>query len=172
MMTWTIRPARIEDYDQVCAMFRALDDYHVSISPDQYCHFEGPARSLDRYTHLLSRSESFFFVVEHGAQLLGFVNGHLDTTPPFPMFKPQHFVTIVNLFVEDNHRGSGMGTALMSYVADWGRSHGVSAMRLDVIADNQLALKYYERLGFKTMRSTLQVDMDTWQHKTSTQRST
>jgi GNAT superfamily N-acetyltransferase len=50
--------------------------------------------------------------------------------------------------VAAGHRRSGVASALMRALQDWGRGHGASRCYLQVDADNCAALAFYQRLGF------------------------
>ena len=155
----TIRTAQKEHYQEVCALFRALDDYHVNLAPNLYQSFDGPPRSQAHYTRLITNPDAYFFVAEVRDGLVGFINGALDATPPYPMFKPKRFVGVTNLFVQGSQRDIGIGLSLLQRARQWGLEQGVTAMRLDVISDNATAMRFYERLGFCQVRSTLEVEL-------------
>ena len=57
-------------------------------------------------------------------------------------------VGLIALWVADEARGHGIGTALVEEVARWGRDSGAQRLRLDVKTDNEVAIGLYERLGF------------------------
>ncbi len=154
-----IRAAQEKHYQQVCALFRALDEYHVHLAPNLYQPVDGPPRTQAHYTRLITNPDGYFFVAETEDGLVGFINGAVDGTPPYPMFKPKRFVGVTNLFVQASQRGSGIGLALLQQAREWGLSQGVTAMRLDVIADNETAMRFYEGLGFSQVRSTLEVEL-------------
>jgi GNAT superfamily N-acetyltransferase len=48
------------------------------------------------------------------------------------------------------HRRSGVASALMRALADWGRGQGAGQCYLQVDADNSGALAFYQRLGFSS----------------------
>ncbi|SMX42753.1 GNAT family N-acetyltransferase [Octadecabacter ascidiaceicola] len=52
------------------------------------------------------------------------------------------------IFVRDNARGLGVGTALLDAITDEARARGFKEVRLDVIDTNPRARALYERRGF------------------------
>jgi putative acetyltransferase len=46
------------------------------------------------------------------------------------------------------HRGRGLGRQLLSACLDRARSNGITRVELEVRADNERAIKLYERMGF------------------------
>lgn len=52
------------------------------------------------------------------------------------------------IFVRDDSRGQGVGTALLDAICDEARRRGYDEVRLDVIGENIRARALYERMGF------------------------
>lgn len=55
------------------------------------------------------------------------------------------------------HRGSGVGRALMEGVIAEGRARGLGRIWLEVLVQNEPAIRLYEKLGFETVR-----DLEVW----------
>ena len=53
------------------------------------------------------------------------------------------------LAVEPQHRRSGVGTAMVAWLEKSCRTAGIQSIRLEVRADNKLALAFYSRLGYR-----------------------
>jgi GNAT superfamily N-acetyltransferase len=51
------------------------------------------------------------------------------------------------LFVSQDRRGQGVGTALMSAVLDYARARGCGRLRWDVLPGNEAAKRFYRRFG-------------------------
>lgn len=56
---------------------------------------------------------------------------------------------IEGIVVDEKHRASSVGTTLMRACVKWADSQGAQQIRLEVMAFNQTAQKFYEKLGFK-----------------------
>lgn len=56
---------------------------------------------------------------------------------------------VLNLAVEPEHRGQGLGRMLMAHARAYAEARGVRRLRLFVAADNQPAYRLYEELGFQ-----------------------
>ena len=61
--------------------------------------------------------------------------------------------SIQNIGVLPEHRGRGLGTALILAAAMGLTQLGVSLLSLEVTAENQGAVRLYRRLGFRTIRT-------------------
>ncbi len=53
------------------------------------------------------------------------------------------------LQVQPDHRRGGLGRALMNALLEWGAEQGARTAYLQVLADNEPAMRLYERLGFR-----------------------
>jgi GNAT superfamily N-acetyltransferase len=55
---------------------------------------------------------------------------------------------VYSMWVNDDHRGRGVGAALVRAVLDWARGQGAVVVRLHVTDGNDVAERLYERHGF------------------------
>lgn len=61
---------------------------------------------------------------------------------------------LVSMWVAPTHRGRGVGQLLVNKVSDWSRSQRAKTLQLMVTSNNDVAIRFYERLGFtKTGRT-------------------
>jgi len=60
---------------------------------------------------------------------------------------------IQNLGITPAHRGRGLGTALLMRALDGFRRAGLDRVHLEVTAENIGAIRLYERLGFRTVKT-------------------
>lgn len=51
--------------------------------------------------------------------------------------------------VEASTRGTGLGTALLTWAHDWGREHGATLAQLTTDASRTEAQRFYDRLGYR-----------------------
>ena len=58
---------------------------------------------------------------------------------------------ILNFGVDENYRNHGIGTLLLHTAEQYVKDHDGEALDLSVFAFNQSAIKFYERLGYKTI---------------------
>jgi ribosomal protein S18 acetylase RimI-like enzyme len=87
-----------------------------------------------------------------GEQLVGYLllkwNGPED---PFLKRKLPPCAEIEDFAVAVEHRGYGIGSALLAYAEDRAREHGDTRLGLSAGIGNEDARRLYERLGFVTM---------------------
>ena len=58
---------------------------------------------------------------------------------------------VLTVGVIPEHRRKGIAIALMALITDWARSHGSTAMMLEVKTDNLEAIAMYESLGYSQL---------------------
>lgn len=64
---------------------------------------------------------------------------------------------IQNIGIVPGHRGLGLGTCLIERSLAGFRMHGIGRVTLEVTADNQRAVRLYQRLGFRRTRTVYKV---------------
>ena len=67
--------------------------------------------------------------------------------PIFSTYSGRPAIYIEDLIVEPEYRGSGVGRALMDYLADLARERGCDRLNWSVLKWNRKAIGFYERLG-------------------------
>jgi ribosomal protein S18 acetylase RimI-like enzyme len=94
----------------------------------------------------LASGESFLLVAKTNNKPVGFVKG---SVPKYPLEVSEHFGTIDDLCVLPEFRGRGVGRKLVVESLKTLKAKGVNAARLRVLKENEVAVKLYEKLGFK-----------------------
>lgn len=58
-------------------------------------------------------------------------------------------IHILNIAVDPEYQGGGLGTFLMQFACDFGRERGASCVLLEVRVSNRTAQRLYTQLGFR-----------------------
>ena len=120
------------------------------IHPGQTISPRDPA-ALDRFFsdlergRLLSEPGAQAFVATIDGEPCGLLSVHPDTD--YFTGHPRAYVDI--LVVAREAEGKGVGRALMDHVESWARGKAFREVVLDVFADNQRAIAFYERQGYR-----------------------
>jgi ribosomal protein S18 acetylase RimI-like enzyme len=65
--------------------------------------------------------------------------------------RASHRGEVVQVYVDSTYRGQNIGEKLLRQVLEYGfNMGGIEQIQLSVIANNQTAIRLYEKLGFKT----------------------
>jgi len=98
-------------------------------------------QSRSFWTSLIEKGHPFLVAVEGGT-----VVGWCDVVPvPRPIFA---HVGVLGMGLLPEHRGRGLGTALMTAALEASRACGLERVELAVFADNERAQHLYARMGF------------------------
>jgi ribosomal protein S18 acetylase RimI-like enzyme len=90
--------------------------------------------------------------------LAGFVTTERDEAPE--VFTRPDRLIVCDLYVGDQYRGSGLARELIAEAADRAAVGDCPEVALDVDVDNGRAKRFYEKLGFETLRERLVVETD------------
>jgi GNAT superfamily N-acetyltransferase len=84
------------------------------------------------------------FVLRAGGRIVGMASAlfTVSTAEGGPV------VLLEDVIVAEGYRGRGLGRKLVGHVLDWARDNGFRRVTLLADRDNDLALRFYEGLGF------------------------
>lgn len=85
-------------------------------------------------------------------RLLGFVRLAFHEVGSHQGLVPRCYVEVEEVLVREVYRGHGIGHRLMLEADRWARDKGATEVELAVWEFNQVALKLYEELGYRTLR--------------------
>lgn len=88
-------------------------------------------------------SNSVLLIAEAGQTIIGILDFEGHRHP-----QERHGGRL-GMAVRREHRGRGVGTALVETLISWASQHGVTRLELEVFANNPRAIRLYERLGFR-----------------------
>jgi GNAT superfamily N-acetyltransferase len=147
-MTVTIRPARLDDYETLCALFDELDEFHRRARPDFFRPFDGPARTRDQVERWCRGPDTAVLVAEGDGEVMGLAVLLTRTPSAFAGAMPRHVIELDNLVVRDDWRSRGVGRRLLEAVTEWSREQGATHVEVGVHSFNRDARRFYEHFGF------------------------
>jgi ribosomal protein S18 acetylase RimI-like enzyme len=83
-------------------------------------------------------------------ELVAFVSTRVDECPE--VFDRPDRLVVGDIYVREPHRGTGLADRLLERATADAREQGCGELRLDVDADNERAIAFYEKSGFETHR--------------------
>lgn len=92
--------------------------------------------------------------------VLGYVTVKLVETPRDPAMTPRRRAHVDSIVVDEDHRGRGVGTALMQAAGQWARRRGAAELVLTVWSDNRPAEALYRRLGYEPLARIMHLPLD------------
>ena len=132
-----IRPAKIEDASLVWALVRELADY------ERLTH-EAVATQDDLSSALFAALPRVFCdIAEWNSAPAGFALWFYN----FSTFRGRHGIYLEDLYVRPEHRGRGIGKALLQGLARRCRTEGLARLEWAVLDWNAPSIAFYESLG-------------------------
>ena len=160
-MSLPIRLAASSDYIALCALWKKVDALHARLWPGLFKDPPGrprPQHHLDRA--LQSTSEAILVAEAPDGQVVGMVHVKVYDTPSHcPLSVQRRRGHVEDIVVDESHRRTGVGRALMERSAAWCREQGASQLLLTVWAGNQEAEAFYRRLGYEPVSQVLGFDL-------------
>lgn len=150
-----IRFARKEDYEAINALRAPVCALHSNGYPALF----KPVFAKDhqeRVLKMMEDPEQDVLVAEENGQLLGFAMVEYIKREETNSIYAVHEAHIVEIGVDETSQGKGIGTALIQAVKDAAKVRGCRSVQLDVWEFNKSALRFYEKLGFVTLRRKME----------------
>ncbi|MFC6835366.1 GNAT family N-acetyltransferase [Halomarina ordinaria] len=144
-----VEAARMEDVDRVADLWVAL-----AAGQREYGSFLASDENRATVREAVARAvvTGGLLVAREDGSVVGFV-----------MFGPSSGAyeqtvekgVVENLYVDPDHRGAGIGTALLRAAEEALRADGADVVALDVMAGNEAAQRLYRELGYRPHRITM-----------------
>jgi ribosomal protein S18 acetylase RimI-like enzyme len=140
-----VRRATEDDLQDVVRLFRDLSAHQERwrVFPSRADLTEEMRR---RYQAELDDPDALLVVAEEDGRIVGMAAGHIHK--PSSMSE-ELAVELGSVYVEPGYRQRGLASALTSEVARFARERGVERITLKTFAQNEEALRAWERIGFE-----------------------
>jgi GNAT superfamily N-acetyltransferase len=139
-MSSSIRNATAADLDALVRLLGVLFSIEADFRPD-------PARQRRGLERMLEDPERrAVLVAERGGAVIGMATAQLviSTAEGAPS------AVVEDVVIEPAERGRGAGRALLEAIEAWARSRGATRMQLLADRENVAALRFYERMGWRS----------------------
>jgi putative acetyltransferase len=137
-MQVTIRRAEPEDFDAFYRIYTERDAYWGTLQPPF------PSRETWRKRLAEPKPETLIFVACIDGEVVGNAGLHAN-----PQARRAHAMS-VGLTVRADHKGRGIGSALMQTICDTAdKWMNVTRLELTVFTDNERAIALYRKFGFE-----------------------
>jgi GNAT superfamily N-acetyltransferase len=144
-----IRPATLDDLDELVAVYLSAAAHHAAVDPDGYI-VPTPADAAARWRHKIESrgpdAECVVSVVD--GRVVGMASIEVLPSPGLgSMVRPLRMAEI-GIGILDGFRGIGIGRRLMADLEGWAAAHGIERIILLVARGNDGATRLYRRLGY------------------------
>jgi len=135
-------------YEDVCSLFKELDDHHASIAPKRVTEYEGVSRSREKYDFYIGGEDRVVFLVQEDECIVGFVNLIINSVQGSKLHASRNYTLLDNIYVLERCRKKGLASALLEAVEKWSSDKGIRTIELQLYTANQEALGFYQAKGY------------------------
>jgi ribosomal protein S18 acetylase RimI-like enzyme len=155
-----IRPATEADSYEAAGLLQQLADEHTLGNPAT----RPPGRQVtleeraERVRNILAQPNGGVLVCTDAGLIMGLVIVHLQQAKGAA--KPGlGIATVSRLVVSSDARRSGIGRALVEAAQQWAAARGVRRLGVNVADGNDVAIRFYEALGYRTKHRFLALSL-------------
>jgi ribosomal protein S18 acetylase RimI-like enzyme len=150
----TIREAELNDLDVLFEFKQELVDAERPFDPTLK---PGPLYYYD-IRKLIEADNTAVFVAQNGTEIIGCGYGRIEQSKHY--LKHRQHVHLGFMYVAPHYRGKGVNSMIIDALKQWAKQRGVTEVRLEVYAENEPALKAYEKVGFSGILLTMRMNLD------------
>lgn len=147
-MDLRIRKARQCDTEDIVELWKEFMDFHKQHDAHFSRSRKGHLQFKDFVSKKISARSALVLVAQMDRRVVGYVIASIDAYPP--VFVDKRYGAIYDLMVDAGFRHRGIGRRLFSETRKWFRKKGIKRMELSVAVSNRLAVRFWNRVGFKT----------------------
>jgi ribosomal protein S18 acetylase RimI-like enzyme len=149
-----IRSANLDDMDTLLEIEQRI------IETERPFDDELKTESISYYDleALILSAKAEIFVAEIDNGIVG--SGYAQIRKSKPYKKHGYHSYLGFMYVEPTFRGKGVNKLILDALKEWSKSQQVFHFSLDVYADNQAAIRAYEKAGFKSSLIEMSVSLD------------
>lgn len=150
-----IRFATKEDIERVNELRKQVNDVHTNGRPDMFQ--PGFAQEIQNLAYeMIESEERDILVAVRDEVICGFACVGYVVRPTSPYMKERKFYHVDEFGVDKAHRRQGIATELFAFIKQDAKEKGFERIELDVWNFNEDAIKFYESVGFLTLRRYLE----------------
>ena len=154
-----IRLATETDIPGMIRLLKQVGQVHHDIRPDLFRNGAQKYSEADLAELLKDALRPIFVGIEDG-QLLGYCFCILEEVKNNPVLQDVKSLYIDDLCVDENIRGSHVGSRLYDHVCGYAKEIGCRSVTLNVWCGNDSAMKFYESRGMKPRKIYMEASLE------------
>lgn len=150
-----IRRANLEDIPALRPLYDGQLRYMAACQPREY-------RAIPQNTAFIQGEieNGVVLLAEKDGAVMGFVSVFMEDTGEKAHRVAQRYGTLENIYVQEEYRRKGVGTALFQSAWDWAKAGGAASMHLMTLAENTRAKTFYESMGMRFLQHVYILEND------------
>ena len=144
-----IRRATMEDLERLRPLYDGQLRYMAVCQPRQYRAVRQDGTFIQSE---IEAEQGCVLLAEENGAVMGFVSVTVEDTGEKAYRVPQRYAVLENIYVREECRRTGVGTALFRAAWDWARAGGAGSMQLMTLAENTRAQQFYRSMGMRFLQ--------------------
>ena len=141
---------KIEDLERINKLAFQVHELHVNWRPDIFVSMDTMFIENDLKSIIENKT---MYVAKEDEDVLGYATIKLrEVAHPGHRYRKEMNIDVI--VVDEEHRGKGIGTKLLTFIKDYSKSIGCTDLRLTVNEENKDAIKMYEKFGMTVKNIT------------------
>ena len=159
MSGFQIRKARLAERFAIAELWEELMRLHQALDPRFTIAQDGQLKYARHVQEILRSRDGLVLVAEDMAtgELAGYMLGELQTRPP--KSAPGIYGFISDMYVCDEWRQRGMGTALFEEMRLWCVARKATSIELYIAENNPAALAFWQAMGLAPFLKLAHIDL-------------
>ncbi|MEP6746601.1 MAG: GNAT family N-acetyltransferase [Bacteroidota bacterium] len=138
-----IRKASVQDFDTLfrfeMGIIHAERPFDSTLRKDEIHYYD--------LEEMITAPNVKIVVAELNNELIGSGYARIEKSKGYLQHK--YHACLGFMYVDPQHRGKGVNMKIINVLKEWATSQNITELRLEVYADNLLAVKAYEKAGFR-----------------------
>ena len=156
-MDYRIRRASKKDIGRIIELLHQVNMVHHVIRPDLFKPHTTKYNEQELES-LLNDDNKPIFVYDSG-DVQGYAFCQISEIKDHLLLQDIKTLYIDDICVDETARGNHIGKALYEHVRDYAQSIGCNNMTLNVWEGNEPALRFYESMGMKVQKTTMEIKL-------------
>jgi len=132
-------------------MYQDFFAFHAGLQPTYY----RKAKAGEYPANTIKSKTADIIIAQECENIAGFLHVLEDKSPPYDSVVPHNFAVIMDLFVLPLYRNKGVGATLINAAKKWIRKRNLNHLEINVLAENENAIRLYANEGFQPVSHTL-----------------
>jgi len=159
-----IREATKDDEPKIKELIEKLHAFEMPMEELYASRPDTAERNMRFFKRMIKNDNGTIFVAEVDNQIVGYAVCWIAKRPPY-LYKVDRIGYISDVFVEEQYRRRGIGSALLGKILEWFKNKNIKYVELSVLVKNEKAIKFYEKHGFKVYSLNLRKVMNNGKNK-------
>lgn len=151
-----IRKAEKQDIPSLIELLHQVNDLHADGRPDLFVHGHTKYNAQELEAMLADEDSPIFVSLDNEGIVQGYSFSQIHRCPEGGHLKAHTSLYIDDICVNASCHGQGVGRSLYEHTETFAKSIGCHNITLNVWAANLNAQRFYESLGLRVQKTTLE----------------